>query len=438
MTSRVASWNLGTLSGLFVLILAVGLGACDTDNETDGETPMDGGTTTGFTCGQDAVLETGYRTVNVNGEDRRFYVRVPANVTSSATLPMVMAFHGTGGAPEAYIDDTYYDLESTVGDEALMVYPEGVPGTDGLPNWIREVTPLFFDAILSDLEGCFDPQQLFVTGHSSGGGAAHDLGCLRGDSIRAVAPVSGIMLANKETCIGEVAVISVHGTKDDLVPIGGGEPSKNYWVARNGCDSESPQAGDHCVAYSGCDEDFPVSWCAHDEPKAGTEGHGHDWPSFGSATIWGFFKSLAPLAPSDVSPNRDISPGDGGVTGQFTVRYPDDLKGTPDQGAASIYKAGSVQPLLAAPLALLNTGFEVGDWAPGASVFYNVPFTMDNVAPGNYTFVVVIYMVGATYPIPLPEVDYMGFVEITIDGTEKEFIFPDPIELELMVPFPEA
>jgi polyhydroxybutyrate depolymerase len=422
MAPRITFNNFGVSVFGLIWVLFVGLVACDAEKEKDA----------GLTCGTLAPLKTGLRTVQVEGQARQFYVRVPNNVTDAERLPMVVAFHGTGGGPEYFIDDEYYDLESTVGDAALLVYPDGVPGTDGLPNWIREVTPLLFDEIVSDLEGCFDSQRLFVTGHSSGGGAAHDLGCLRGDLIRAAAPVSGILLADKDNCIGEVAVMSMHGEEDDLVPIGGGVPSKNFWVARNGCDPDDFADGENCIMYNGCDAEFPVSWCAHDEPKEGRSGQAHDWPSFASETIWDFFKSLTPLAPSDVSPDRDASPGDGAVTARFTMHFPADFSGTPDKAAASFYEAGSTQPLMAAPLKLLNMEFDVGDWAPGASVDYEIPFDMADVEPGDYTFAVVVYMVGATYPIPLPEFDYLGLAEITVVGSEEEFIFDEPIELELM------
>ncbi len=424
MRPCVALENTDALIRGLLFVLAICTITCDADEDED----------TGLICGSHAPLETGYKTVQVDGVDRRFYLRVPDDATDGSNLPMVMAFHGTGGSPEYFIDHSYYNLESVIGNEALLVYPEALPGTDGLPNWIREVTPLLFDEILSDLEGCFDTKRLFLTGHSSGGGEAHDLGCYRGGAVRAVAPVSGILLADNDNCVGEVAVLSVHGNKDVLVPIGGGEPSRNFWVTRNGCSPDSPTEGANCVAYTGCDEDFPVSWCAHDEPADGESGHGHDWPSFASETIWDFFKSLSPLAPSDVSPDREVTTGE--ITAKFTMHFPDDFVGTPDQAAASLYDPGSVQPLDAAPKELLNMGFDVGDWSPGASVAYEIPLSMDPVEPGNYTFAVVVYMVDATFPIPLPNVDYIGLAEMTVTGSEEEFVFDEPIELELFEPPP--
>ena len=258
---------------------------------------------------------------------------------------------------------------------------------------------------------------------------AHTLGCRRGDVVRAIAPVSGILLT--DDCIGQVAVMQIHGEADDLIPITNGEPSRDFWVTINGCDGDSFDAeGSQCERYLGCDLDFATWWCAHNEQTL--DGSAHGWPPFAGPGIWAFFQALTPLAPSTETPNREYVLEQ--TLARFTLRYPDSFSGTPDVAAASLYAPGTNQPLGASPLYYLNLSFDVGDWAPGEDTLYEIPVTTADVPPGMYTFAVNIYMEGATYPIPLSNVDYVALGEVQVNGLD-ELTFGAALQLELLEPF---
>jgi poly(3-hydroxybutyrate) depolymerase len=112
------------------------------------------------------------------------------------------------------------------------------------------------------------------------------IGCQLGNTFRAIAPMAGTLITSYNTCVDEqVAAMIIHGDSDDLVPVTGGEQFRDYLLETNGCDAAStPVSPSPCVAYSGCDAGYPVTWCEF----AGE----HTVPSFASAAIWDFFSQF--------------------------------------------------------------------------------------------------------------------------------------------------
>ena len=86
------------------------------------------------------------------GEERTYYLRVPAGYDPSVPMVLIIGLHGTGGSSDAFLEDTYYNLQGAVGDEAILVYPNALPGTGGLPQWNYELDTPFFDDLLDDLD----------------------------------------------------------------------------------------------------------------------------------------------------------------------------------------------------------------------------------------------------------------------------------------------
>jgi len=69
------------------------------------------------------------------------------------------------------------------------------------------------------------------------------------------------------------------------VQFSSGEGSRDHWVEANHCDATTMPVGtDGCLAYDGCDDGMPVTWCEFDG--------GHTVPSFASADIWAFFSQF--------------------------------------------------------------------------------------------------------------------------------------------------
>lgn len=414
-----------TLPFLAALVLA----ACDDSAPKDMEQTTDNAF---VSCGELATLSTGSHTLTVDGKQRTFHVRVPPRIDADALPPLVMGYHGTDGSSAWFIGDALYALESVVGDGALLVYPDALPGPDGKAQWQTESELTVFDAILAQLQGCFDPSRVFVTGHSSGGGMAHALGCARGNVVRAIAPVAGMLVQSE--CVGEVAVMQMHGAKDTLVPVSNGLPTRDYWANRNGCDVNkvSPQQSSQCELYAGCDEAFDVQWCPFEQPIP-ERGTGHEWPVEGGKVIWDFFSSLPTSEPGAAEPDPQTPIPTGSARLRFALRYPDRLIGMPERAAASLYAADTTQPLVGAPLHLIDLDFPVGDYAAGSDTKYEIDVDLSNVQAGRYTLAVNVYIAGGTYPIPQAGHDYVALAPIVIEEGRNEWVFEDPLTLELLI-----
>ena len=269
----------------------------DTGADGDGSGATDGGSgddSTGGTpsgCGSDPGI-TGMMTgqAEVAGEVRRFILSMPDDYDPDRAYPLVFGFHGRGSNAEQFVG--YNGVESAAADQAIFVYPEGVPqaAQGGVTGW--ELTPngadmQFFDALLTELSAnlCIDPERVFATGHSHGGFFSNALGCARGDVLRAIGPVAAG--GPGAACEGQVAAWMAHNPDDNVVPIALGKIVRDQWLQANHCSEETmPVEPAPCVQYVGCDAGYEVVWCEHDE----TLGIGpHTWPGFAGDAIWAFF-----------------------------------------------------------------------------------------------------------------------------------------------------
>jgi polyhydroxybutyrate depolymerase len=226
-------------------------------------------------------------TLEIAGDARTYLVSAPADYQPDQPYPLVFAWHGRTSNPEQA--RSYFGIEAAAADAAIVVYPAGLPvtGDPADTGWDLSATGIdvaFFDALLGRLSGeyCVDTARVFSTGHSFGGYLSNVLGCVRGDDLRAIAPVAGG--GPYGGCSGSVAVWVAHGSTDSVVPIAEGQGSRDHWVGANGCgEPATPVEPSPCVAYPGCGE--PVVWCEHDDTSFG----GHGWPAFLPGGIWSFF-----------------------------------------------------------------------------------------------------------------------------------------------------
>lgn len=271
-------------------------GTSGTGTSGDPDVTTGGGTSTGGTgdgCGADAGAEGAQdRMIEVAGAERHYIVVIPPGYDPATPHPVVFAWHGLGGS--GTLARAYFKIEEAAAGAAIFVYPDGLPQANmqGQSGWNladggEDVQ--FFDAMLADVTAtaCVDAGRVFSAGHSFGGYMTNSLGCYRGGTIRAIAPVAGG--GPFGACTGQVAAWLAHGTLDAVVPFAMGEASRDAWTAANGCgDQADPTPPAPCTAFAGCDAGFPVHWCAHDEPDFS----GHAWPAWAGAGIWGFFAGL--------------------------------------------------------------------------------------------------------------------------------------------------
>lgn len=252
-------------------------------------------------CGKTGVpsgVLTG-QTITVAGQPRTYVLSVPAAYTGTSPLALVFAWHGAN-VDGSLARNKIFNLEATANGAAIFVYPDGsgAAAWDTSPGSVDfQIFPTLLAAVSSSY--CIDANRIFSTGHSTGAMMTNDLGCYYGDLLRAIAPVEGTPpnLSGRAGCTGQVAAMIVHGQNDPVIPFSQGQATRDFWLSRNGCASQTatwaPQPA--CLAYQGCQADLPVLWCVHDEE--------HAWPTLGAdctggicfeagPAIWAFFSSF--------------------------------------------------------------------------------------------------------------------------------------------------
>jgi poly(3-hydroxybutyrate) depolymerase len=230
-------------------------------------------------------------TIPIAGQDRGYVLFVPKTYSPSTAFPLIFAWHGLGGT--GTMARQYFGIERATSNQAIIVYPSGLPNSDGQAGWTLTqdgIDVQFFDTLLSDVSAkyCIDSHRVYSTGHSFGALMTNALGCYRGNVLRAIAPVAGMPPFGNPTCKGPVAAWIAHGENDATVDFtSGGIASRDFWIKLDGCSaSTNPVAVEPspCVAYQGCSDGHAVHWCVHQD--------NHNWPSFAGAGIWAFFNAL--------------------------------------------------------------------------------------------------------------------------------------------------
>lgn len=241
--------------------------------------------------------------VPVFGKERRYTVVVPKTYDPKQAYPLVYVLHGHGGSGAQA--RSALDLEGPANGRAIFVYPEGLRGGWDLDSPASKNPDVaLFDATLAVTQShyCVDLRRVFVAGFSNGAYMANQLGCRRGDRVRAVASHSGggpyeapgageYDDQGQLACKGKpVASLVVHGAADTTVALGEGQKSLDHWTHANHCDSSAPTAAgllpapawgsSGCLAYRGCSNQ--VVTCK-------VQGLGHTvWPQ-AKGLIWTFF-----------------------------------------------------------------------------------------------------------------------------------------------------
>lgn len=234
------------------------------------------------------------------GDGTRTYgLFVPAPCDPSKPLPVVFLFHGDGGNGASMRG---FGLEDQVAGRAVLVYPDGPNKT-----WDLESRPennqdyKFFDALLEDVgkKASIDKSRVFAFGFSRGGFFVNQLGCFRGDKVRAVAAHSGGGPYSEEDGVWDddglftgcntppTAAMVIHGESDGVVPYDkGGKYSARYWQTKNQCQTSTTDfAPSPCVGYQGCQQGHPVVWCS-------IPSLGHQPWSNATQAAWNFFKQF--------------------------------------------------------------------------------------------------------------------------------------------------
>lgn len=239
-------------------------------------------------CGK-AAPAMGDLMIDVSGTMREYIIALPATYDPMKPHKLIFAWHGLGGTAQQ-VASNWYGLKSHAGNDVVFVAGQGLQTSNSVgsgPGWAnmngQDVN--FVKALYAQLEStvCFDKSRVFSVGMSYGGIMSDTLGCQMGDVFRAVAPMSGAGPGGH--CVGQVAVWMSNGDNDMVVPTMSERTSRDIWVAANHCQMAStPVDPSPCLEYTGCDANYPVTWCEFSG--------GHTIPSFAPNAIWNFFSQF--------------------------------------------------------------------------------------------------------------------------------------------------
>jgi polyhydroxybutyrate depolymerase len=247
-TAVVVSWSGGAAGG-FALVAGL-----RSPNTGAGQTGTNQSRTSG--CGVAPPARPGTTSaglLRVGSLQRSYRLRLPPSYRSTVAWPLVLSFHGHGSGAAAQETRTRLSVLADR-DNFVVSYPQGVVGPDGATGWNTgrardpQVDDVQFVAtLLTQLQGelCIDPQRIYATGFSNGGGFAAILGCRLADRLAAIAPVAGDYYPQPGGChpARPIPLLEIHGSADKINPYGGsiqlGYPSVpawlQAWAKRDGC-----------------------------------------------------------------------------------------------------------------------------------------------------------------------------------------------------------
>lgn len=245
-------------------------------------------------CGTaDPIMGQTTETITVGGAARTYIRVVPANYDPMRPYPLIFAWHGrTGSAAGAR---SYFGMQTAVGDNAIVVYPQGLsvsqdPADTG---WILSATGrdvALYDAIQTAVTTSYCVGRTYSMGHSFGGYMSNALACHRGGTapgkLRAIAAIAGG--GPGTSCPGDpLSALIIHGMGDTVVPFSEGTNSRDAYRTDAACGTTTqPITPSPCVAYDGCTAGLALRFCAHNEAAGG----GHGWPSFSAGAAWKLFQ----------------------------------------------------------------------------------------------------------------------------------------------------
>ena len=245
--------------------------------------------------------------VNVDGKNRTFIMHIPSAYKGDKPVPLVIDYHPIGGSGNGEYGSSPYK-NKTDPEGVITLYPDGTGKPGGMGNgW--NVGPCcsndddvkFSYAMIDKLKeiACIDPQRIYATGFSMGGGMSNHVACMMSDVFAAVAPAAmDLNKTNSAQCkmSRPISVINFRGTNDGICRYGGGDSGFNdglnflgaegtfkFWAEKNGCTGSPSKNKDGCDEYSNCKDGTKVVLCTK-------QGGGHD---YGDANIgWPFLKQF--------------------------------------------------------------------------------------------------------------------------------------------------
>ncbi len=217
--------------------------------------------------------------ITIQGQARKYHLRVPANYNPERAYPLIFLYHGYGGN----------GLSGGLGIDHHAQDNAIIASADGLNNaWADDVTAndlQLFDQMLETIATnyCIDRRRIYSYGFSMGGYFTNLLACERGDVLRASAAIAS--WPRGDVCKDKVAAWFMHDTDDEAIKIALGIAARDRAIAQNGCSQDSIALKHGCKQYQNC-QDAPVVWCQ-------TSGFGHNIRGdVAPALVWQFFEGF--------------------------------------------------------------------------------------------------------------------------------------------------
>ena len=177
-----------------------------------------------LTASQSATQVTAL--ILVNDEMREFRMSVPSS-EAGTKLPLIIAFHGGGGAEEDFQQQDEFDQLGEQ-EKFIMVYAIAEDGrTSAEGEWFLNTAATsyedndFAEAIVDNLTSqyCIDQDRLYGIGYSLGSMYTYEIACQLNHRFAAVASFAGTMPVDPETCelIGGMGILHIHGKLDYII-----------------------------------------------------------------------------------------------------------------------------------------------------------------------------------------------------------------------------
>ena len=234
-----------------------------------------------------------HRRLEVDGMDRRYRLYTPPDAEDRGPVPLMLALHGSGNSAESLVDASELDEAASAGG-FIVAYPEaiglvwsgGFCCTNGRGNAAADVR--FLEKVIADVAAVrrIDERRTYAVGFSSGGIMAYRLACDLAGRFAGIGALAATMILDDCSPSRPVSVIAIHGTADDVVPIGGGriaggatKPAPpatavaERWASLDGCPDGArteSRGGVTTAAWSDCAGGTRVQLVTVD-------GGGHNW-----------------------------------------------------------------------------------------------------------------------------------------------------------------
>lgn len=163
------------------------------------------------------------KVLKVEGKDRQYILHVPRGYKKKQkkTLPLLVMLHGRTSNGRAAASRYYGWTPLADKEKFIAVFPTalGKPtswqgGWGGRPTADSKFLAQLIDTMVKDFR--IDKDQVFMTGHSSGGFMSYSFASTHSEKIAAIGPVAGLLITRDKPKM-PVSVISFHGMADKVV-----------------------------------------------------------------------------------------------------------------------------------------------------------------------------------------------------------------------------